>query len=110
MGGRPTDAFNNLGFLLIDREIDVLRGLALLEQARQMTPRDAALLDSLAWGYHKAGRHGKARRLLLQALSFPASPVQAENRRAHLEAIEEALARRVGMSREQFLEFEASAR
>jgi hypothetical protein len=36
--------------------------------------------------------------------------VQAENRRVHLEAVEEALARRAGMTREQFLELEATTR
>ena len=109
MDGRPTDAHNNLGFLLVDREIDVLRGIALLEQARQKTPRDVAVLDSLAWGYHKTGRHRKARLLLLEAYSIPTSPAQAENRRVHLEAVEEALARRAGLSRKQFLELQRTS-
>ena len=110
MEGRPTDAYNNLGFLLVDREIDVLRGIALLEQARRMTPRDVAVLDSLAWGYHKAGRPRKAHRLLIEAFSIPASPAQAENRRVHLEAVEEVLARRMGLSRQQFLELKTQSR
>jgi tetratricopeptide (TPR) repeat protein len=110
MDGRPTAARNNLGYLLVDREIDVRRGIGLLEQARQATPRDVALLDSLAWGYHKAGRHGKARGILLQAHSMPASPLEAKDLREHLEDVEDAMARRVGMTREQFLELEAAAR
>jgi tetratricopeptide (TPR) repeat protein len=110
MEGRPIDAYNNLGFLLVDHEIDVLRGIALLEQASRKAPRDVALLDSLAWGYHKAGRNDKARHLLLQAFSLPASPQQAEDRRVHLEAVEEAMARSAGMSREQFLELKKQPR
>jgi hypothetical protein len=104
MEGRPTDAYNNLGFLLVDREIDVLRGIALLEQARQMMPRDVAILDSLAWGYHKAGHPRKAHRLLIEAFSIPASPAQAENRRVHLEAVEAVLARRAKPSHQKLPE------
>ncbi len=93
MGPRPTMAYNNLGYLLVDREIDVPRGIRLLEEVRRANPRDPEILDSLGWGYHKAGRQLKARRLVRRSLAIDPSGPGAELRREHLQAIEAALAR-----------------
>lgn len=92
MGPRPTMAYNNLGYLLVDREIDVARGIRLLEKIRAESPRNPEILDSLGWGYHKAGRQREARRLVRRSLAIDASGPTAELRREHLRAIEEALA------------------
>jgi tetratricopeptide (TPR) repeat protein len=92
MGPRPTMAYNNLGYLLVDQEIDVPRGIRLLERILSASPRNPEVLDSLGWGYHKAGRHREARRLLRRSLAIDASGRSAELRREHLRQIEEALA------------------
>jgi len=92
MGPRPTMAYNNLGYLLVDREIDIPRGIRLLESILGASPRNPEILDSLGWGYHKAGRHREARRLLRRSLAIDASGPSAELRREHLRQIEEALA------------------
>jgi tetratricopeptide (TPR) repeat protein len=94
MRPRPTMAYNNLGYLLVDREIDVPRGIRLLEEILSSSPRHPEILDSLGWGYHKAGRQREARRLVRRSLAIDPSGPSAELRREHLRAIEEALARR----------------
>lgn len=87
-------AYNNLGYLLIDRDIDVDEGVALLQKAVAMAGPQAEYLDSLAWGYFKQGRLEEARELLRQSLrQVPYGPT-AEGRRAHLREVEAALARR----------------
>jgi tetratricopeptide (TPR) repeat protein len=93
MRPRPTMAYNNLGYLLVDREIDVPRGIRLLEKIRSASPRHPEILDSLGWGYHKVGRQREARRLVRRSLAIDPSGPSAELRREHLRAIEEALAR-----------------
>jgi hypothetical protein len=86
-------ADNNLGYLLVDREIDVPRGIRLLEKIRSFSPEHPEILDSLGWGYHKAGRPREARRLVRRSLAIDPNGPSVELRREHLRAIEEALAR-----------------
>lgn len=48
------DTYQNfLGYLLIDYDIDIKRGLALVKQALKKAPNNMAYLDSLAWGQYK---------------------------------------------------------
>ncbi|NPA55390.1 MAG: hypothetical protein GXO40_03415 [Epsilonproteobacteria bacterium] len=44
---------NYLGYILIDYDIDVKRGIKLVKQALKTMPHSKAFLDSLAWGYYK---------------------------------------------------------
>lgn len=44
---------NYLGYLLIDYDIDVNRGVELVKRALEKEPTPAFYLDSLAWGYYK---------------------------------------------------------
>jgi tetratricopeptide (TPR) repeat protein len=85
--------YNNLGFLLIDREIDVKRGVALLEKATEALPNNPDILDSLGWGYYKLARFGEARDVLQKSLELNDWSESAAARRAHLETIERALQR-----------------
>lgn len=89
---RSAKALNNAGWILIDRELDVRRGVALLERALEIWPDDAEYLDSLGWGHHKLGNHAEARELLKRSLALDASGPTADERRAHLRAVERALA------------------
>jgi tetratricopeptide (TPR) repeat protein len=90
-GARGPVLYNNLGFLLIDRETDVKRGVALLEQAVAKRPNDPEFLDSLGWGYYKLGRLREARDVLRKSLELNDWSESAGDRRAHLEMIERAL-------------------
>ncbi len=68
-----------------------MRGVALLEQANRLRPDDPDILDSLAWGYYKLGRHSEAQGLLQRSLALNDWSASSAARRTHLETIERAL-------------------
>ena len=47
---------NYLGYLLIDHDMDIKRGIELVKKALAKEPDSGYYLDSLAWGYYKLGR------------------------------------------------------
>ena len=51
---------NYYGYTLIDKEIDIDKGLALIQKALHQQPENSYYLDSLAWGYFKKGECLKA--------------------------------------------------
>ncbi|ARE80082.1 tetratricopeptide repeat protein [Campylobacter helveticus] len=51
---------NYYGYLLIDYELDVKKGIELVELALQNEPNNFYYLDSLAWGYYKLKECEKA--------------------------------------------------
>jgi tetratricopeptide (TPR) repeat protein len=52
-------AMNNFGYMLIDRDIDVKKGLALVEKALSHS-EELSYLDSKAWGLYKIGKYEEA--------------------------------------------------
>ncbi len=67
---KNADALNYLGYLYIDKNIDVGRGVKLVERALKLQPNNPAFIDSLGWGYYKLGRYKKALELLEKAVSL----------------------------------------
>jgi tetratricopeptide (TPR) repeat protein len=59
---RPGDpaASNALGYTLVDRTRHHREGIKLIEQALAQTPDNGAVLDSMGWALHRAGRHEDA--------------------------------------------------
>lgn len=54
-------SYNNFyGYILIDHELDVTKGIALIERALAKAPNAPFFIDSLAWGYYKQGECQKA--------------------------------------------------
>ena len=51
---------NYLGYLLIDFDIDVKKGLELVKLALKKAPKNIAYIDSLAWGHYKLKNCKKA--------------------------------------------------
>jgi len=51
---------NYLGYLLIDHDIDVKKGMVYIREALKQEPESAFYLDSLGWGYYKLGKCKKA--------------------------------------------------
>ncbi|WP_394977386.1 ATP-dependent nuclease [uncultured Helicobacter sp.] len=45
--------YNFMGFLLIDLDLDVEKGISYVQKALEIAPGNIAYLDSLAWGYYK---------------------------------------------------------
>jgi predicted Zn-dependent protease len=57
-------AMNNLGYMLIDRDIDIARGMAFVDEALSLSPGNPAYLDSKAWGLYKTGKYEEALQIL----------------------------------------------
>jgi Tfp pilus assembly protein PilF len=68
MDATNVNIINGLGFILVDKGIDVARGLALCKKAVEQKPQSAAYLDSLGWAYFKSGNTNEARICLRRAL------------------------------------------
>jgi tetratricopeptide (TPR) repeat protein len=84
------NAMNYLGYMLIDYDLDVDRGLKLVQQALVYEPKNPAYLDSLGWGYHKKKDYKKALEYLQQASrSLPDDPTLLE----HLGDVNRAMGR-----------------
>jgi tetratricopeptide (TPR) repeat protein len=64
-------AFQNYyGYLLIDYNIDIVKGIDLVKQALETAPNNIAYLDSLAWGYYKIDKCKEAYRVMEQVVSM----------------------------------------
>lgn len=55
---------NYLGYILIDHDVDVKKGMAYIDRVLKEQPNSAFYLDSKAWGYYKLGECAKAKKLM----------------------------------------------
>jgi arylsulfatase A-like enzyme/Flp pilus assembly protein TadD len=86
-----TSAMNNLGILLVGREKDRARGVALLEKAVSLKPGDPNLVYNLGRAYQQSGRHEEAYNLIQRAVA--ATKPSAASYPARLARLREAEAR-----------------
>jgi hypothetical protein len=92
--GGDQDPFtkNNLGYILIDHEVNVERGITLIEEAIVVMPKNAEFRDSLAWGYFKNGDLERARATMQVAIELDEAKGKAvDGRRERLDLIENAI-------------------
>ena len=68
LDGANTTALNGLGFVLVDSDMDIMRGLRCCKKAVDLKPHNAAYLDSLGWAYYKNGELLEARTWLRRAM------------------------------------------
>ena len=59
-GIQNTVYLNYYGYTLIDKDIDISKGIEIVKKALDEQPDNSAYLDSLAWGYYKLGDCKKA--------------------------------------------------
>lgn len=52
---------NYYGYILIDHDLDIKKGMEFVEKALEIEPNSAYYIDSLAWGYFKLGNCKKAK-------------------------------------------------
>lgn len=62
------NALNSLGYILIDSDIDIKRGLQLVHKALKKDPANPMYLDSLGWAYFKSKQYSNAKRYLRRAI------------------------------------------
>ncbi|MDR2742763.1 MAG: tetratricopeptide repeat protein [Treponema sp.] len=83
---KNTTAMNGIGYILVDTDRDVMRGLRLCRKTVDRYPQNAAYLDSLGWAYYKSGNSPEARVWVRRALDM--APGQEEIRK-HMRIIVE---------------------
>lgn len=62
------EALNYLGYLYIDKNIDIETGINLVKRALKINKNNPYYLDSLGWGYYKLGEYKKAEIYLKKAI------------------------------------------
>ncbi len=77
---------NYYGYLLIDFDLDIEKGVSLVEQALKTAPNNLAYLDSLAWGYYKLGRCSDALDIMTKVIQV--TGLQDEEIKKHWETIQ----------------------
>jgi len=61
---------NYLGYVLIDHNIDVKKGITYIKKVLLIQPNSSFYLDSLAWGYYKLGQCKKAKKIMNRVVTL----------------------------------------
>ncbi len=69
MGIDDSIYLNYYGYTLIDKDVDVKKGISIIENALHQQPSNTYYLDSLAWGYYKEGNCTKAYELMKRVVN-----------------------------------------
>lgn len=80
---------NYMGYLMIDMDINVTKGMEYVERALVLEPNSPYYLDSLAWGYYKQSRCKEAMGVMQEVVRQLGS--DDEEVRYHLDAIEQCV-------------------
>ena len=81
---------NYYGYVLIDHDIDVKRGIKLVKKALENEPDSVYFLDSLAWGEYKLGKCNKAAKIM-KKISDNEEFMKSDEAKEHLKAISECI-------------------
>ncbi len=69
-GIENTIYLNYYGYILIDKEIDIKKGMKIIEKALMEQPDNSDYLDSLAWGNYKLGSCKKALKFMKRVIEI----------------------------------------
>jgi tetratricopeptide (TPR) repeat protein len=76
-GGEDAPIYlNYYGYILIDHELDIKKGISLVQKALEQKPDSIYYIDSLAWGYYKLNQCDKAKALLPQIENDESKEIQ----------------------------------
>jgi Flp pilus assembly protein TadD len=67
-------AYNALGYSMLERNERIPEAVTLVEKALQLAPDDAAIMDSVGWGYYRVGRLDDSVKLLRRAMTANPDP------------------------------------
>ena len=91
--GINNDSFQNYyGYILIDFDIDVQKGINLVKRALKKSPNNIAYQDSLAWGYYKLGKCEEAYKIMEKIVKLIG--IKDEEIKLHWEKIQECKERK----------------
>jgi tetratricopeptide (TPR) repeat protein len=65
-------SYNALGYSWLERNVRIKEAMALVEKAYKLAPDDAAIIDSMGWGYFRLGQYDKSVEFLNRA--YKANP------------------------------------
>ncbi len=85
-GARDSVYLNYYGYTLIDKDIDVDKGINLIKEALSDDPENTYYLDSLAWGYYKSKRCKQAYNAMKKVVDVEG--LEEEEIREHWQNIE----------------------
>lgn len=80
---------NYLGYLLIDHDIDVKKGIEYVKEALLQEPKSIYYLDSLAWGYYKLHNCEEAQKIMDKIAELDGS--NNEEVLSHIDKIKECV-------------------
>jgi len=83
---------NYLGYILIDHDIDINKGMRYIKEVLKKEPNSAYYLDSLGWGYYKLGKCKKAKKIIKKVLKLEGG--DEPEVREHLQKIDECIKKR----------------
>lgn len=67
-------AYNALGYGMLERNERIPEALGLVEKALQLAPDDASIMDSVGWGYYRSGKLDDSLKMLRRAYSGNPDP------------------------------------
>ena len=67
-------AYNALGYSLLERNVRIPEAVGLVEKAYKLAPDDAAIIDSMGWGYYRLGQYDKSVEFLSRAYQSNPDP------------------------------------
>lgn len=67
-------AYNALGYALLERKVRLKEAMQLIERAHQLAPEDAAIMDSVGWGYYLLGNMDKSLEFMRRAYAALPDP------------------------------------
>lgn len=67
-------AYNALGYGLLERNERIPEAVALVEKALQLAPDDASIMDSVGWGYYRSGKLDDSVKMLRRAFAGNPDP------------------------------------
>ncbi len=90
---KPTGLYlNYLGYLLIDHDVDVKKGMRYVRKALKKKSDSAYYLDSLAWGYYKLGSCKRAKKVFNKVVKLEGG--DDPEVRKHIEKVDRCLSKR----------------
>lgn len=67
-------SYNALGYSWLERNIRIPEAMELVEKAYKLAPDDAAIIDSMGWGYFRLGQFDKSLQFLRRAYQTNSDP------------------------------------